>query len=78
MSVVDYGRVRVHKDCIERYRRLLRTSVTDIERRYMERRLSQETSALQALLRFDAFAAAHAATKRHCTEMQGASGKERP
>lgn len=40
-----------HEANIERYRRLLRTYLTDTERAFVERRLAEEQSALQQLTR---------------------------
>lgn len=42
-------RLRVHRDNIHRYRRLLATRLTDLERSYIERRLQEEQSAMDAL-----------------------------
>lgn len=45
------ARMRSHRNNIRRYRQLLRTRLTELERQYIERRLSEEESALQALAR---------------------------
>ncbi len=42
--------VKAHRNNIGRYRRLLRTHLTEIERSYVQSRLSEETSALQYAL----------------------------
>ncbi len=43
------ARLRTHANNIDRYRRLLETKLTEVERQYLERRLSEEQSALEAL-----------------------------
>lgn len=43
------GLIRAHRDNIRRYHRLLQTSLTDLERAYIQTRLSEETSALQSV-----------------------------
>ena len=43
-------RLRTHRDSIGRYRRLLATRLTDLERAYIERRLSEEQASVEALL----------------------------
>jgi hypothetical protein len=42
-------RLRAHRNNIHRYRRLLATRLTDLERSYLERRLKEEESAMDAL-----------------------------
>ena len=42
--------VRAHRNNISRYHRLLETQLTDFERRYIERRLSEERSAIERLV----------------------------
>jgi hypothetical protein len=44
-------RLRAHRNNVDRYRRLLATRLTDLERAYIERRLSDEQAAVEALLR---------------------------
>jgi len=44
-------RLRAHRNNIRRYRRLLATSLTDLERAYIERRLLDERASVKALLR---------------------------
>jgi len=44
-------RLRTHQKGIERYRRLLATRLSDLERAYIERRLSEEQASVRALLR---------------------------
>ena len=43
------ARLRTHRNNISRYRRLLKTHLTDIEREFVERRLSQERLALESV-----------------------------
>ncbi|WFU77009.1 MULTISPECIES: hypothetical protein [unclassified Bradyrhizobium] len=45
----NLARIRAHRNNIHRYRRLLKTQLSDIERQFIERRLSEERSALEAL-----------------------------
>jgi hypothetical protein len=45
----DLARIRTHRNNIHRYRRLIGTKLSDVERQFIERRLSEEQSALQAL-----------------------------
>jgi hypothetical protein len=42
------ARMRTHRNNIRWYRQLLETRLTDLEREYVERRLSEERLALQA------------------------------
>ena len=43
------ARLRTHRNNISRYRRLLKTHLTDIEQEFIERRLSQERLALESV-----------------------------
>lgn len=43
------GHLRAHRNSVHRYRRLLATQLTDLERAYIERRLSEEQAAMAAL-----------------------------
>ena len=45
----NLARLRAHRNNIDRYRRLLKTILTEIERQYIERRLSEEQLALENL-----------------------------
>jgi hypothetical protein len=45
----DLARIRSHHNNIHRYRRLLSTKLSDIERQFIQRRLSEEQTAVQAL-----------------------------
>ena len=44
-------RLRAHQNNIRRYRRLLATRLTDLERAYIERRLNEEQTSVEALFR---------------------------
>jgi hypothetical protein len=41
--------LRMHRNNISRYRRLLKTKLTECERQFIERRLSEERSAMERL-----------------------------
>ena len=63
--------IKAHRNNIARYRRLLRTHLTDLERGYLETRIEQEQDALEALQTprrqtadFDTVVAAHALAPR--------------
>ena len=45
----DLARVRAHRNNIHRYRRLLRTKLSELERQFIERRLAEEQVALKSL-----------------------------
>ena len=45
----NIARLRTHRNNIERYRRLLQTKLTDLERQFIERRLSEEQSDYERL-----------------------------
>jgi hypothetical protein len=45
----NFVRLRAHRNNIHRYRRLLRTQLTDLERGYIERRMSEEQASMEAL-----------------------------
>jgi hypothetical protein len=45
----EIARLRAHGRNIGRYRRLLDTDLSDIERQFIERRLTEERSALEIL-----------------------------
>jgi hypothetical protein len=45
----NLARLRTHRNSISRYRRLLETTLTELEREFIERRLQQEQSAFQSL-----------------------------
>jgi len=44
-----FALVRTHRNNIMRYRRLLMTKLTECERQFIERRLSEERSAMEKL-----------------------------
>jgi hypothetical protein len=50
MTKLDAVKMTVHQNNIERYRRLLRTKLTDLEGQYVERRLAEERQALSLLI----------------------------
>jgi hypothetical protein len=45
----NLARMRAHRNNIHRYRRLLNTKLSDIERQFIERRLREEHSAIAEL-----------------------------
>ena len=51
MTMIDekFALLRMHRNNIARYRRLLKTKLTEYERQFIERRLSEERSALERL-----------------------------
>jgi len=49
MPAVSFALSRAHSMNIKRYHRLLKTHLTDVERDYIEWRLSQEQAALAAI-----------------------------
>ena len=49
MTVEKLVRLRAHESNISRYRRLLETNLSDLERRFLERRLSEERSVFESL-----------------------------
>ena len=44
-----FARLRTHRNNIARYRRLIKTNLTDLERQFIERRLSEERSEFELL-----------------------------
>ena len=44
----NLARLRVHRNNVHRYRRLLATQLSDLERAYIERRLSEERASIEA------------------------------
>jgi hypothetical protein len=44
------ARLRTHRNNIERYRNLLQTSLTELEKQFIEKRLSEEQSNLDSLV----------------------------
>jgi hypothetical protein len=49
MTDEKVARLRAHDNNISRYRRLLETNLSDIERGFVERRLNEERLAMQRL-----------------------------
>jgi hypothetical protein len=49
MKMTDEQRLRAHSNNIHRYRRLLKGSLPEHERQFVERRLAEEQSATQRL-----------------------------
>jgi hypothetical protein len=45
----NLARLRAHRQNIDRYRRLLRGSLTDLERDFIERRMTEEGTALSQI-----------------------------
>jgi hypothetical protein len=50
MTSHNVERLRAHRNNIDRYRRLLATRLTELERAYIERRLNEEQASMQTLL----------------------------
>ncbi|MHB0790248.1 hypothetical protein [Bradyrhizobium sp. 5.13L] len=46
----NLARMRTHRNAIQRHRRLLKTKLSEHDRQYIWRRLSEEESALESLL----------------------------
>jgi hypothetical protein len=46
----NLARLRAHRNNIQRYRRLLETQLSDLERAYLARRLDEERAAAEAIL----------------------------
>ena len=44
-----FALLRTHRNNISRYRRLLKTNLTELECQFIERRLSEERSAMEGL-----------------------------
>ncbi|MCK1273870.1 hypothetical protein IVB46_01260 [Bradyrhizobium sp. 61] len=47
MTEERIARLRTHRNNIDRYRRLLKTNLSEIERQYLEKRLSEEQAAME-------------------------------
>ncbi|MGL3104845.1 hypothetical protein [Bradyrhizobium sp. BR 1432] len=45
----DLARIRAHRNNIHRYRRLIATKMSDVERQLIEKRLVEEQAALSSL-----------------------------
>jgi len=50
MADEKFALLRSHRNNISRYRRLLKTRLTEFERQFIERRLSEERSAMERLV----------------------------
>jgi hypothetical protein len=50
MFEANLARIRAHRNNIHRYRRLLRTKLSDLEREFIEKRMADEQTALDALV----------------------------
>ena len=48
----SFVRLRTHRNNVHRYRQLLKTMLTDAERRFIERRLLEEELAIESWLPF--------------------------
>jgi hypothetical protein len=46
----NLARIRTHRNNIHRYRRLLRTELSDLEPDFIDRRMAEEQAALDALV----------------------------
>ena len=44
-----FARLRTYRNNVDRYRRLLKTELSEIERQFIERRLNEEKSAMESL-----------------------------
>ena len=49
MTDEKFALLRTHRNNISRYRRLLKTNLTELECQFIERRLSEERSAMERL-----------------------------
>jgi hypothetical protein len=52
MFEANLARIRTHRNNIHRYRGLLRTKLSDLEREFIEKRMADEQTALDALETF--------------------------
>lgn len=50
MFEANLARIRTHRNNIHRYRGLLRTKLSDLEREFIEKRMADEQTALDALV----------------------------
>jgi hypothetical protein len=46
----NFALMRRHRNNIARYRKLIRTELTDLEREFIKRRLAEEQSALEKIV----------------------------
>jgi hypothetical protein len=49
MMEIETTLTRAHRDNIQRYHKLLKTNLTEVERNYIDERLSEEQAILQVL-----------------------------
>lgn len=63
--------IHAHRSNIQRYRRLLETHLTDIERQYIECRLSEEQAALQHSSAAEQIARIGIVSERLCDQPRG-------
>jgi hypothetical protein len=73
----DFARIRAHRNNIHRYRRLLRTRLSELERQFIERRLAEEQTALDALAA-ETFPVAFVLRKARIPQGSGPSDERRP
>lgn len=66
--------LRTHRNNIRRYRRLLKTKLTSLERSYIERRIAEEKAAMEAVAA-TTFPIRLSAAKRSCHLDDGPLGK---
>lgn len=50
MSYDKLAEMRMHRNNVRRYQRLLETELTDLERDFIQRRLAEERSAFESLM----------------------------
>lgn len=50
MLDVQSARMRAYRNTVYRYRRLLKTNLSDLERQFIERRLAEELSKMDELV----------------------------
>ena len=62
--MIDDQLARAHRNNIQRYRLLLQTNLTEFERQFVERRLSEEQSKLQMLV-------GSCSSEVHCDQSSG-------
>jgi hypothetical protein len=65
-TMIDHHLARAHRNNIQRYHLLLQTNLTECEREFVERRLSEEQSKLERLV-------SSCSSEAHC-DQSGAPG----
>jgi hypothetical protein len=68
----NFARLRTHRSNIQRYRHLLETSLTDLERQFIAKRLAEEQSAIETLSAQDA---SHTRPYSKSTKSPAAAGR---